>query len=269
MRFSAFLNEQARVRIGAPKTQTISNEEAKAFLDANPKAKQALKNGHKIYRGWSSDNSGNQFGDSRTFKRKAAYTKNFINSFLTTIESWKHLPSRQSAFICSTSKDDAARYGDVFIVIPSDAARIGVCPDSDFWYSFTKTLSNFKNNRVDIDRLNSLINQIDIVMAEKLSGKTSSQLRDYFSNLDSDDIESIAHAAHASVKQIFLIMADKMSAGNLNFAELLDELLDADTNGFYEASGPSALSAASDSEVWINGECIFISVDNEKFLKTV
>ena len=63
--------------------------------------------------------------------RSSANSSNYVQLFISGMESWKQFPRRQ--VICSTDRMYASGFGNVYRVFPVDGTAIGVCPRKDFW----------------------------------------------------------------------------------------------------------------------------------------
>lgn len=65
------------------------------------------------------------------FNRLARNTHNYMNLMVDNFASWRNYPKRSQSLICSSNN-----YSRYHRVLFANNARIGVCPESDFWYSF-------------------------------------------------------------------------------------------------------------------------------------
>ena len=68
-------------------------------------------------------------------------SKNTSNHYTLIVDNsirWSEYPKRSKSLICTTEYNIAKNFGEVYIVIPFDNTKIGVCPESDFWGSFKK-----------------------------------------------------------------------------------------------------------------------------------
>ncbi|VVC05805.1 Uncharacterised protein [uncultured archaeon] len=116
----------------------------------------ALQDGRTIYKGMNL--SGNFYkSNPKLHIRKSQNTSNYYTLLLSNLPNWKNFPPRSQSLICSTSYRKAQTYGNVFIVLPFDGAKIGVCPDSDIF--FTKNYDYYSN--LDIVDLNNFWASLD------------------------------------------------------------------------------------------------------------
>lgn len=85
--------------------------------------------------------------------RIAPFSKqDYHNIVLSNLNSWKEYPRRNKSLIASAF--NRARFhgggNDLYLVIPYDDTRVGVCPTSDFWTSFSKQNMNINDWFIDI-----------------------------------------------------------------------------------------------------------------------
>ena len=127
-RFINYLNEQR----GRPfQTQ----EQAIDFVAKNCQdAVKAWFKGYRIYRGVQ--NSYGKYGYIKpTTERYSANTLNFYTLIINNHPIWKQYPKRQ--IIASTDQGDAMGYGYLYLVLPVNGAKIGICRNPDMWDSLT------------------------------------------------------------------------------------------------------------------------------------
>jgi len=70
-----------------------------------------------------------------------------VNNLYTRLMSeilpeWKEYPKRSNSFICTNSNALSSFYGDSYLVLPENGAKIGICPKADIWDSFRLTLNH-------------------------------------------------------------------------------------------------------------------------------
>lgn len=120
------------------KYKEITNMSYPEFIeiinDFNDLALDKIKRGQMIFRGMSEEL------DHMVVKprqRRSAYTsRSFYHWFLSNDPSWEKFPPRSISHISTTSMDKARQYGYVYLIIPKKDQPIGVCPESDIWFSF-------------------------------------------------------------------------------------------------------------------------------------
>ena len=155
MRFKQFLlNEDKR-------SKSITEDEAISLL--NKHCRQAMNNffvGHPIYRGLKNNNY-YLWIDPSDFERKSANTKNYYTLLIDNSPYWKDYPKRSKSIICTMDNNTAIEYGHDYIVFPYDGAKIGICPQEDFWFGFdNKTikedLNSFNENLKKLFKINNI-----------------------------------------------------------------------------------------------------------------
>ena len=70
--------------------------------------------------------------------REAGFSNTTYLNIIDDSEMWSEYPDRRKSIICSTSDDISKSFGRLYVVIPTDNAKFGVCPDYDFQQCFDK-----------------------------------------------------------------------------------------------------------------------------------
>lgn len=112
-----------------------------------------------IWRGVPSDHAEGLY-NATTLKRNAANTLNYMNLWLSNHQQWSSYPPRNKSFICTTDEKQAEDYGEKYVVIPQDSAKIGVCPKHDLWYSFWQINSITNPSHMGMDAFMAFTNQL-------------------------------------------------------------------------------------------------------------
>jgi len=89
----------------------------------------------------------------KKYKRSAGYSNTTYLNFIDGSESWSSYPKRRESIICSTSDSTADAYGDLYVVIPFNGAKFGVCPSDDFQNSFDVFTRRFGLKIYQLDEL--------------------------------------------------------------------------------------------------------------------
>jgi hypothetical protein len=110
------------------------------------------KDDTKIFKGIDTILSEYNYINPTIIERKSANTSNISTLLFDNSPYNINYPKRSKSLICTSNYNRATLYGDVYRVIPFDGAKIAVCPDYDFWYSFRK-IAEYGN----IDDFNDLI----------------------------------------------------------------------------------------------------------------
>jgi len=128
MRLKQFINES--------RGKVLSLDDTKKLLQTKcKKAVEAHKKGNVIYRGIPYGEDYIYVSPSK-FTRKSANTENYYTLINDNSPAWAKYPKRSKSIICTTDYEDAKRYGIPYTVFPLDGAKIGLCSDSDYWFSF-------------------------------------------------------------------------------------------------------------------------------------
>ena len=100
---------------------------------------KAMRKRHFLYRGVS---GGSTFSyiEPKKHNRVSANTSNIYTLVIDNHPKWKGYPKRSKSIICANTPGGASSYGSVYHVFPVDGANYGICPQSDLWMSFMKTL---------------------------------------------------------------------------------------------------------------------------------
>jgi len=118
------------------RSKTISRDKAIDILHSKcKKAVKAYKNGNAIYRGMDDAGDFAQVSSSK-FTRESANTDNYYTLINDNSPAWAKYPKRSKSIICTTNFESAQRYGTLYAVFPFDNAKIGVCSNYDYWWSF-------------------------------------------------------------------------------------------------------------------------------------
>jgi hypothetical protein len=123
-----------------------------------------MKKASSIYRtiGLSDNLSDYYFIQPSQYERESANTANFYTLLIDNSKYWAKYPKRSKSIICLVEKRDTNFLKDEYRIYPKLNARIGVCPDSDFWYSFKVGLekigSLFENGTIYMNEFNQFLN---------------------------------------------------------------------------------------------------------------
>lgn len=120
----------------------------------------------QIYRGnrlLDKDNAVFAFCDpSQSSPRPSKNTYSFTMWLMESMEEWKKYPPRSKSLICSTGSNYASSYGDPFIIIPYDTAKIGVCNATDFFETVRDTTGG------DVSTFNYFLMELIIQAAQAM-----------------------------------------------------------------------------------------------------
>jgi len=128
MRLKQFINES--------RGKVLSLDDTKKLLQTKcKKAVEEYKKGNIIYRGINNYNNYLYIQPSKS-TRVSLNTENYYTLINDNSPSWEKYPKRSKSVICTTDLYRADNYGDIYIVFPFDNAKIGVCSNVDYWWSF-------------------------------------------------------------------------------------------------------------------------------------
>lgn len=114
----------------------LSNDELVRLLETDfSDAYKLALNGHYIYKGMDEVFDTSAYYYKKIENRSSRNTKNYYTLWINNHPDWKKFPKRN--VIASTERSYAAGYGlDLYIILPKNGTRIGVCPSEDIWSSF-------------------------------------------------------------------------------------------------------------------------------------
>ena len=123
------------------------------------------KNGPKIWRGDHRIISPGIFLHHNKYTRRSANTFNhYTLLFSELLSSWKNIPPRNKALICTTdinyATEYSSNYDNIFAVIPYDNVTIGETNKADIWNLFDSVQSkyNFVDTTFDLNKFNVKLN---------------------------------------------------------------------------------------------------------------
>lgn len=249
--------------------------------------------GYRIFRGVNSD-----YSNAAIITPGIRISQNTHNIYTRLISdilpSWKEYPKRNRSFVCSTSINTAMDYaenGFLYVIFPKNDSKIGICSESDIWYSFGYLcsqldiidLSQFNDlvlymifkiyYRQDSNELLQLTHGIDsknnkIVKKEIYTNikkifnlGSTNKIIDLFNNITNilndnyDEFNSLYNDTEYSNKLIAYILKQK----NINVLDIIANLLDPNNNKIkYTTVRNFNTKHIKNREVWIEGECLFV-----------
>lgn len=234
----------------------------------------------RIFRGIKSITSQYLYVKPSQFARQSRNTINIYTALFDILPSWKEYPKRSRSIICSNEEEYAGGYkgyseniGSLYIVLPKDGSKIGICPERDIWESFRLVKSRWRSNTMNtfnIEFLHLFMNLYDLVhgkyILDDLREADGNIMNDFLGKAESDITK---HTALAFKKQKSLNKQDDYLiedvlyfkfAANKTWLEYFDELLNPKSNGF-KTQTIEQFNAGNDShEVWTDGDCLLVSM---------
>jgi hypothetical protein len=227
------------------------------------KALNIANKGSKIFRGLG-NNAITLFIDPVKFTRVSGNTANYYTLLIDNSPAWKEYPKRSKSIICATDHDVANHFGFVYLVLPYDGSKIGVCPHEDIWAAtlekykypldgFNGALQNFLNNTLGID----LDDYDDTwkVFKEKIDN-ANKKLKEIFKTKDKESVlASFNNNFHIkyNIKKTFL--------------NNLLSIVDPNGLGFKLVKAGDKLP--SYNEVWTDGKSILVSTDSDLYRELI
>jgi hypothetical protein len=260
----------------------MSNLEAKDFIHKH--CKKSLFS-TPIWRGTGAPVEGGSdafFIQPSKFTRASRNASNHYTLLIDNSSKWSNYPQRSKSVICTTNKSSAGFYGKTYRIFPVDGSDIGICPSSDFWSAF----DDYKPLDVFNVMLVRLVRDVSQTMAWMKDKKP--ELKEAVALPQSDLTAFINASSYSSILNGFDYVDDKkhlvkdiaLNQGETNLwrttnylklhdywkqshTKLIDHfnfILSPENNAFDLAKAGDDL-AASDREVWTDGNCVMIRAD--------
>lgn len=196
--------------------------------------------------------------------RKSANTYNYYTLFMDNHPLWKSYPKRSESFICTTDMNKADIYGSRFAVFPVDGSNIGVCPSRDLWDSFSAlrydSLSDF--TKLIYRMLSYAQDYINVNYADdnwptfvRQSETLEKWLHEDYDDTAYDSVEDTSEQKrwidNFNYSQIFLKYFE------YSIIEMMEQVVNPDDFKLIKSGD----SVPRSSEVWTDGQCIFVHED--------
>jgi hypothetical protein len=196
-------------------------------------------------------------------QRISANTANYYTLLLDSFESWNNYPNRSRSLICTSLKgfNNASEYGSVFIVLPCDGAKIGVCSDNDIWVSFKPLCKALSLG--DMGDFTYVIE--DLLDASECPHGIFAELKNikvFKSGLDF--ITKWLQDSNNDTKRYASVMKPVIT-GKLSLYEYFEQLMSPEFNGFSLASYSDLVNfKTKERELYTDADSILISPADEK-----
>ena len=195
----------------------------------------------------------------------------WVDKFVKEMQAWKRFPSRTHFLKGYTSIEHLAGVDeDHYVVIPLDRSRVGVCPGSSFYRSFSQAES-MGLTRVDNDGLATWIQEVfkgisNIYPDAKLDVRTPGTFAEFKKMLKEVDRELKGNQSkfkkllrdHEIPDSEKLVLNDLLDRHVTSTETYLAEKLDPDQNKFGAVHVESLSASADDREVWVSDPCLLI-----------
>jgi len=209
-------------------------------------ALSAYKSGKVVYRGVGMGDTNFMFIQPSKFTRASANTTNLYTTLIDGSSKWKEYPKRSKSIICTTSFDSAQNYGRLYIVLPVDGYKFGVCPRFDMWASFDDSI----NDSLDTfnDSVEYIKNRLGVDFNMRSGLKTYSDLVKLCKMMDKAFKEYDDEVDYEWMKWY-----------KGDFLKLFDQLLDPAKNHFKISKDINNLPR-SRNEVWTDSDCYMVAL---------
>ncbi len=193
-----------------------------------------------------------------------------LNDLIDNSSDWGKFPKRSQSVICSTASEAATDGDTVYIVLPVNGAKIGVCSDDHYYTSFNRVEKRYgvKDAGEFEKRFKSLLESVNQFVHEKQPVEWNIQEVQQACSMF-DNIQKTIKGVHEFETYYHTTTNDnikrwtKTYSGNL-FADVMDAM-DPELNGFKCAKITELTE--KNREVWFTNECYL--VNKYKFTKLV
>lgn len=186
--FKKFLQEeQSSERPEEHRSRVKSIDVDSAIAWMNHHSPNFLKSGAKLFRGmYSNVEHGLAAGSSAGAQpRRSANTSNYYTLWMDNNPMFDGWPKRSQSFICTTQKSYADGFGQSYIMVPSDNAKVGSVGAFDLWdvNLYDDLHPHYLNDYVDmyvdgsIDTYEQLVKGLKGVHVDDVSARLQGPLR--------------------------------------------------------------------------------------------
>lgn len=202
--------------------------------------------------------------DTMLTTRKSQNTSNFYTVILDNNPLNKDFPKRSKSFVGTTSIDYAHGYSNsgsdsIFVMIPTDQAKIGIVNHADIWHTRIKLFGH----SMAIEQFNDEFNELFHSFFDKNNltfypeEVTINMFKDFDKKLKSGDI-----AATDTFREVFGGMA-VVKGYHLRFLEEIFKAYSSEKTGheWCYASNCPQVAFKTMTEVWISGKIVLIRLD--------
>ena len=254
-RLNKYLNKES------PRSTSITKEEAVELMHTKcKKAAYAYKKGIcRLYRGLNKSFPYMISDPSKSF-RSSAGSHNYIYLLMDYIfKAYKDIPKRTRSIIGTTNEHSTKQYGDLYIMLPYNEAKIAYVDKNDFWNAFV-----FKYDKSHIDEINDDLYNLSIMDNIKLNDKDPKKLvKDLLKlekklrELEGEDKEEF------TVRKRNLLYVSKyiqkvIEGSDENMVEMLERIYD--PVGVIKITYPGkAIKAVGDyAEIWTDSKVLLL-----------
>ncbi len=247
-----------------PTYKNLSTEEAIKFLNTHCKnALWMLEKDKPFYRGISEYKDldivkikGFSLVNTELTTRRSQNTTNYYTVILDNNPLNKDFPKRSKSFVGTTSFDYALGYSSsghhgVFVMVPTDSAKIGVVNRSDMW-----------NTKIKLFGLDENIEEFNNYFVELFGYPLSETITiDMFKDFDN----KLKNGDENSISKFYQVFGEhfKKEDYHLRFLEEIFDAYSSKKTGhewYYTSNFPTNILRRN-AEVWISGKIVLISFE--------
>jgi hypothetical protein len=217
-----------------------------------------------IYRGVR-DEPINEFAivDTSKTMRKSENTSNYYTTILDNNPLCKDFPKRSRSFICSTVLGRAGSYASnmdedsIFVVIPTDNAKIGIVGASDIFDIYIPLFKYKDNKQVkrDLSNINNAFKKMGI--EESLEGFK--------------EVDAILKDKNANGHDSWVAKIQSQFGRDVDYSNFLEDIWEAyspEHTGFKHCTGKTFKPYYKQrTEVWVGGEVLMVNYTLLKKIK--
>jgi hypothetical protein len=233
-------------------------------------AVRKYKQGFTILRGLDKETSKITLVRPSLFNRKSRNTYNIYTSLMDTLPSWENYPKRSKSIICTNSLSSASSYGHIYIVLPTDGAKVGVCSGRDLWFSFPYIQKRLKESTMnsfnDLFAILFVAARIDPYDIEPSTiGRYLRDIDLHISNTQGGLYEFISPVLKRfSNIKVESMMEDMENYYDGDMVEYFNELMDPAKNNFYLTTieNYSFDTDKRGNEIWLSADSFMVKSDD-------
>ena len=217
-----------------------------------------------------------------TPEKKEVKTSFWLDRMVQSMNAWKRFPSRKAYIRGFTSEDRADKLeGNVYVLIPYDHARVGICPKASFYRSFLVALKDLDLDRLDNDGLSrwvsGLTKSIKVLepkakFKEDVTPDTYAELMKVLKEIDSV-VASKKDVLKKKLKEDDTIndedrklLKDLLQNHITDILSYLEGKLDPENNDFRAVRIESFSSPSDIREVWVDSPSLLVKLSTYKEL---
>lgn len=248
--FKDFLSESLK--------NPISEEELPLILKDYSDALSNFKEGYIIYKGFSEDISTMVFSPQEGLRR-SAFTSNIYTLLIDNSSEWKSFPKRSKSAICSTNKKDAEGFGEAYIVLPKNGAKLAVAPERDFWFSFQK----LETIGLDLESFNTAMNKLIPSIKDDTHQNVINALKTFDRQMEGRNLKEYIKGLDSYAKRLLEGIANEGYKGRDIYDYIMD-LLSAEDFKILTAKD----KIEGRHEIWFSNDCLILEENVlNKYLK--